>query len=156
LRNLDSLKKIFKNKVNYGFSDHTIGSVAAITSLKYGVKFIEKHFTLNKGAYGPDHKASMEPIELKNYIIEIKNSIKADGSSNWKMSNEEYKQLRTMRKGCYARYNLRKGDYLRDTDVIYLRPPNGISPKDVFLFFLNKRIKKDIKKGQPLKKNFFQ
>ena len=155
LKNLDSLREIFKNRVNYGFSDHTLGSVAAITSLKYGVKFIEKHFTLNKKSYGPDHNASMEPFELKNYINEIKNSIKADGSSMWKINNEEYKQMKTMRKGCYARYNLKKGDTLKSEDIIYLRPPNGISPKDIFLFLINKKINKDIKKGMSLDKKYF-
>ena len=81
------------------------------------MKFIEKHFTLNKEAYEYDHNASIEPFELKNYINEIKNSIKADGSSNWKINNEEYKQMKTMRKVA-VEYNW-KGDYLKGKDVIF-------------------------------------
>lgn len=155
LKNLVTLKKSFKNKINYGFSDHTLGSVAAISSLKYGVKFIEKHFTLNRRAYGPDHKASMNPKELKKYIRDINNSIKADGSSEWKMNKEEIKQKKTMRKGCYARYDLKKGSILKDKDIIYLRPPSELSPKELFLFYLNKKIKMDIKKGYAFEKNHF-
>ena len=92
LKSLKSLQEIFKNKITYGFSDHSIGSVAAITSLKFNVKFIEKHFTLNKNSNGPDHKASTDPKELKLFIQDINNSVKADGSNNWKISKQEIKQ----------------------------------------------------------------
>ena len=61
-----------------------------------------------------------------------------------------------MRKGCYARTDLKKGEVLKTNNVIYLRPPNSLSPKDLFLYCLNKKIKKDIKKGTPLKKEYFK
>jgi Sialic acid synthase len=155
LKSLKSLQEIFRNKIKYGFSDHSIGSVAAITSLKFDVKFIEKHFTLNKNSNGPDHKASTNPKELKSFIQDIKNSIKAEGSSNWKIGKQEIKQKKAMRKGCYARVNINRGEILDSSKVIYLRPPNSLSPKDLYLYCLNKKVKKNIKKGSPLKKEYF-
>ena len=155
LKSLKSLQEIFKNKITYGFSDHSIGSVAAITSLKFNVKFIEKHFTLNKNLKGPDHKASTDPKELKLFIQDINNSVKADGSNNWKISKQEIKQKKTMRKGCYARVNISKGEILNSSKVIYLRPPNSLSPKDLYLYCLDRKVKKNIKKGSPIKKEYF-
>jgi len=155
LKGLKSLQEIFKNKIIYGFSDHSIGSIAAITSLKFDVKYIEKHFTLDKNANGPDHKASTDPKELKIFIRDVNNSIKAEGSDTWKISKQEIKQRKAMRKGCYARTNIKKGEILNSSNVIYLRPPNSLSPKDLYLYCLNKKVKKDIKKGSPLKKEYF-
>lgn len=156
LKSLKSLQNVYKNKIIYGFSDHSEGSVAAITALKYNVKFIEKHFTLNKNSIGPDHKASSNPKEFKKFIQDINNSVKADGLDNWRLGKQEIKQKKTMRKGCYARTDLKKGEVLKTNNVIYLRPPNSLSPKDLFLYCLNKKIKKDIKKGTPLKKEYFK
>ena len=155
LKSLKSLQEIFRNKIKYGFSDHSIGSVAAITSLKFDVKFIEKHFTLNKNSNGPDHKASTNPKELKSFIQDIKNSIKAEGSSNWRIGKQEIKQKRAMRKGCYARVDINRGEILDSSKVVYLRPPNSLSPKDLYLYCLNKKVKKNIKKGSPLKREYF-
>ena len=156
LKSIKSLQKIFKNKVKYGFSDHSIGSIAAITSLKYNVKYIEKHFTLNKNANGPDHKASTDPKELKIFIKDINNSIKAEGSETWKISKKEINQKKAMRKGCYARTDINKGEILNSSKVIYLRPPNSLTPKDLYLYCLNKKVKKNIKKGSPLRKEYFK
>jgi len=155
LKSLKSLQDYFKDKIKYGFSDHSIGSVAAISSLKYNVSMIEKHFTLNKKGIGPDHKASMNPREFMNFVIDIRNSKLAEGEKKWVINSEELKQRKTMRKGCYARYNLKKGDKLDIKDVIFLRPPNKLSPKDLYIYCLNKKIKSDIKKGTALKKENF-
>jgi sialic acid synthase SpsE len=155
LRGLKSLQDIYKEKIFYGFSDHSEGSIAAVTALKYDIKFIEKHFTLNKNLNGPDHKASTNPKELKLFIQDINNSIKADGFNTWKLGKQEIKQKKTMRKGCYARTNIKKGEILKSNNIIYLRPPNTLSPKDLFLYCLNKKVKKNIKKGSSLKKEYF-
>ena len=155
LRNLTTLNKIYKNRIYYGFSDHTLGSIAAVTSLKYNVKFIEKHFTLSKSAKGPDHKASLNPIEFQNYVRDIKEALKVDGSKVWKITKNETLQKKAMRKGCYARRNLKKNTIIEDKDVMYLRPPNEITPKDLYLYYLNKRLNRNVKKGEPIKKSFF-
>ena len=155
LNSLKSLQEIFRNKITYGFSDHSIGSIAAITSLKFNVKFIEKHFTLNKNSNGPDHKASTNTKELKSFIQDINNSIRAEGTNTWKIGKQEIKQKKAMRKGCYARININKGEILDSSKVIYLRPPNSLSPKDLYLYCLNKKVKKNIKKGSPLKREYF-
>lgn len=155
LNGLNSLKKIFKDDIKYGFSDHTLGSIASITSLKYGVSFIEKHFTLNKNAVGPDHKASMNPIEFKNFINDIKDSLKAEGKKNWSLNEDEKKQKKAMRKGCYARTNLKKGQLIKQNDVIFLRPPNSLSPKIFYLHCVNKKIKKNLVEGESLKRKYF-
>ena len=60
-----------------------------------------------------------------------------------------------MRKGCYARVNINKGEILNSSKVIYLRPPNSLSPKDLYLYCLDKKVKKSIKKGLPIKKEYF-
>ena len=156
--NLKSLK-ILKNEfrdLNLGFSDHSVGSIAAITSLQYDVKIIEKHFTLNKNDLGPDHRASMEPKEFKTFISDIKNSILANGKEQWIVNKEEIIQRKTMRKGTYAIRDLKKGNKINLQDVVFLRPMNEITPNLFYKFFNGKVLKQNVPAGKNLKKKNFE
>ena len=155
LKSLNQLSKIYKN-ISFGFSDHTIGSIAAITSLQYNIKIIEKHFTLNQNDHGPDHKASMEPDDFKRYVTEIKDSIISNGSGIWKINKEEKLQRSAMRKGTYLNKDLKKGTKISIKDVNFLRPMNDITPNIFYFKIKGKKLKKNLSFGSSLKKNYFE
>ena len=83
------MKDILNQQV--GYSDHTLGNDVAIAAVAAGAKVIEKHFTLDKKMVGPDHKASIEPDELRKLVISIRNVEKAMGSYNKFVSASERK-----------------------------------------------------------------
>ena len=154
LKSIETLKNIFPG-LKVGFSDHCVGPEASILSLAYDVKIIEKHFTLNKNDWGPDHKASLEPEEFKEFIRNIRSAEKTLGSSKWGIQNEEIPQKNTMRKGTYLNQNVEKGDLITLEKVDFLRPLGSISPKDFFLKYSNKPIKSKLLQGQELSKEYF-
>ena len=140
----------------FGFSDHTEGFEASIASLGFGVSIIEKHLTLDKKAWGPDHKASLDPDEFETFVNYIKNAKKTLGSRVWEVQDEEVSQRKVMRKGTYANKDIKKGTLVTMDDVMFLRPKNGISPKDFFLRYKKKRINRDIKSGECLLSEYFK
>lgn len=155
LKSLNNLSKIYKN-ISFGFSDHTIGSIAAITSLQYNVKIIEKHFTLNQNDLGPDHRASMEPKDFKKYVIDIKNSVIANGSGHWTINKEEKIQMKAMRKGTYLNKDLKKGSKITHNDVVFLRPMNDITPNIFYSDIKGKKLNHNLLSGVSLKKKYFE
>lgn len=114
--------------VKSGFSDHTQGIEIAIAAAALGATIIEKHFTLNRSLPGPDHKASLEPHELKAMIKAIRNVEKALGSGIKEPSPSELKNLAAARKSIHLAANLPAGHILSETDLEMKRPGNGISP----------------------------
>lgn len=111
-----------------GYSDHTKGIEVAIAAVAYGAKIIEKHFTLDSTMEGPDHKASLEPDELKRMVSAIRNIEMAIGDGIKKPSNSELKNRDVARKSIVASRHIYKGELLSDGNVTTKRPGNGISP----------------------------
>jgi N,N'-diacetyllegionaminate synthase len=127
--NLNAMLTMRKEfSVAIGYSDHTLGIEVDIAAVAMGASCIEKHFTLDKTMGGPDHKASLEPEELKAMVEAIRNIEKALGSSEKKPSPSESVNIETVRKSIVASKDIQKGDLLTDKNITVKRPGNGISP----------------------------
>jgi N,N'-diacetyllegionaminate synthase len=121
-----TIKEAFKVKV--GYSDHTLGIEIPIAAVALGASVIEKHFTLDKNMEGPDHKASLEPHELKAMIDAIRNIEKALGNGIKKPSKSELKNKDIARKSIVAKREIKKGEIFTEDNITVKRPGNGISP----------------------------
>jgi len=114
--------------VAYGYSDHTLGIEVDIAAVAIGASCIEKHFTLDKTMEGPDHKASLEPDELKAMVKAIRNIEVALGSSIKKPSPSEKPNIEVARKSIVASQPIKKGEILSEENLAIKRPGNGINP----------------------------
>lgn len=126
LRAMQTLKQKFNQKI--GYSDHTLGIEVPIAAVALGAEIIEKHFTLDKSMIGPDHKASLNPIELKNMIDSIRNIETALGSANKFVTESELKNKNIARKSIVAKKNISQGEVFTEDNLAIKRPGNGISP----------------------------
>ena len=126
LRAMLTLKKKFG--VEVGYSDHTKGIEVPIAAVALGATVIEKHFTLDRTMNGPDHKASLEPNELKAMVNSIRNIENALGSAEKKPANSEIGNRAIARKSIVAKKNIKKGEILSAENLTTKRPGNGISP----------------------------
>jgi len=115
-------------KVKYGYSDHTLGIEVPIAAVAMGATVIEKHFTLDRTMDGPDHKASLEPLELKSMVTAIRNIEKALGDGIKRCSNSEKQNILIARKSVVAKVAIKKGEELNDKNLAIKRPGSGISP----------------------------
>ena len=112
-----------------GYSDHTLGIEVPIAAVALGATVIEKHFTLDKTLPGPDHKASLEPNELKAMVSAIRNIEKAIGGSGLKeVSKSEEKNKPIARKSILASTDIKKGNIFTPENLTVKRPGTGISP----------------------------
>ena len=114
--------------VKFGYSDHTLGIEVPIVAVALGASVIEKHFTLDKNMEGPDHKASLEPDELKAMVSTIRNIAKALGDGIKKPSKSELKNIQVARKSIVASHDIKIGEILDENNLAVKRPGNGISP----------------------------
>jgi len=114
--------------VRFGYSDHTLGIEVDIAAVAMGASVIEKHFTLDKTMEGPDHKASLEPEELKAMVKSIRNIELALGSSVKKPSPSEIPNISIARKSIVAVENVKKGEVLNENNLAIKRPGSGVSP----------------------------
>ena len=127
--NLNAMLTIQKEfDVDIGYSDHTLGIEVDIAAVAMGASCIEKHFTLDKAMDGPDHKASLEPEELKAMVDAIRNIEKALGSSEKRSSPSESVNIDVVRKSIFAKIAIKKGEVLSENNLSIKRPGNGISP----------------------------
>ena len=154
--NLNVLKT-FKKKItpNIAFSDHSLGYDAAVISTAIGAKFIEKHFTLSRNLKGPDHKASLNPKELKRYINKIRNCEKILGSYRKKPNDEELSTLKLVRKSIFAKKNISKGAKLTENNIELKRPIIGVGAEKYYNV-LGKRLKIHLGKNKPLLKSYLK
>ncbi len=111
-----------------GYSDHTLGIEVPIAAVALGACVIEKHFTLDKNMEGPDHKASLEPDELKQMVLAIRNIEKALGDGIKKPSSSEIKNIAIARKSIVASRNISKGELFSEENLTVKRPGTGLSP----------------------------
>ena len=114
--------------INFGYSDHTLGIEVDIAAVAMGASCIEKHFTLDCNMEGPDHKASLEPNQLKAMVIAIRNIELALGGSVKKPSKSEIKNMKIARKSIVAKTKIKKDDILNEKNLTVKRPGTGISP----------------------------
>ena len=127
--NLNAMKTIKKEfDVAVGYSDHTLGIEVDIAAVAMGASIVEKHFTIDKAKEGPDHKASLEPEELRAMVIAIRNVEKALGDGIKIPSGSEKPNIVVARKSILASQKIKKGDTLTEENIIVKRPGNGISP----------------------------
>jgi N,N'-diacetyllegionaminate synthase len=127
--NLKAMKTIADTLgVKVGYSDHTLGIEVPIAAVALGATVIEKHFTLDRNMEGPDHKASLEPTELKAMVKAIRNIEKALGSAEKKVTDSERKNISVARKSIVAAISIGKGEIFTEQNLTIKRPGNGISP----------------------------
>lgn len=127
LKAMEALRKEFG--VEVGYSDHTKGIEVPIAAVALGASIIEKHFTLDRNMEGPDHKASLEPYELKAMVSAIRNIEKAISGDGLKhISNSEQKNIAIARKSIVAARNIKEGELLTEDNLTVKRPGTGISP----------------------------
>ena len=111
-----------------GYSDHTLGIEVAIAAVALGASVIEKHFTLDRDLPGPDHKASLEPNELKSMVDAIRNIEKAMGNGIKRPSSSELKNMPIARKSLVAACIIQEGEVFTETNLTVKRPGTGLSP----------------------------
>lgn len=111
-----------------GYSDHTTGIEVPVAAVALGAQVIEKHFTLDKNMEGPDHKASLEPNELKAMVLAIRNIEQALGNGIKEMSASEKQNAPIARKSIVAACHIHKGEVFTTENITTKRPGNGISP----------------------------
>lgn len=128
--NLKAMWTIEKElNVPIGYSDHTLGIEVPIAAVAMGAKVIEKHFTLDRNMEGPDHKASLEPSELKSMIASIRNiEMALSGTGDKLTSNSEQTNKEIARKSIVASKKIAIGEALTEENITVKRPGNGISP----------------------------
>lgn len=126
LRAMQTLGERFN--VPYGYSDHSLGIVVPIAAAALGACVIEKHFTLDKDLEGPDHKASLDPRELKKMISSIRMVENSLGDGIKQPTPSEMKNRVAARKSIVAKVPIRKGTLLTADNLAVKRPGNGISP----------------------------
>jgi len=146
LKAILTLKEAFKLPV--GYSDHTLGIEIAIAAVSLGAKVIEKHFTLDRGLPGPDHKASLEPDELRAMVKAIRNVEKALGNGIKKPTQNEHEVMKVARRSLVAARDIRAGEIIKKSDILIKRPGTGIPPKFKEIF-IGMRPTRDIKKDNP-------
>jgi N-acetylneuraminate synthase len=129
-----------------GYSDHTMSITVPIMATTLGAVIIEKHFTLDRNLKGPDHKASLEPDELKKMVTEIRNVENALGNPQKKPTDSEKEIMKNVRKSIVAKIDILKGEIIKRELLEVKRPGTGINPDKI-----NKIIGK--KAGRNIKKN---
>lgn len=118
--------------VRVGYSDHTLGIEIPIAAVAMGAAVIEKHFTLDRDLPGPDHKASLEPDELKQMIISIRNvELALSGNGMKEPSKSEKPNIPIARKSIHLNEKLNAGTILSRKHLVMKRPGTGISPMDI-------------------------
>ena len=126
LRAMDSIKQAYG--VNVGYSDHSLGIEVPIAAVAMGAQVIEKHFTLDRDLPGPDHRASLEPKELKAMVKAIRNVEIALGSGIKTVTKSERNNRAIARKSLVASCPIAKGDIFDKSNLAVKRPGTGISP----------------------------
>lgn len=139
LRGMDTLAETFKLPV--GYSDHTTGIAIAIAAVARGAVIIEKHFTLDRSLPGPDHRASLEPEELKAMIHSIREVEVALGNGVKQPTVSELKNLSVARKSLVAKAEIKAGDIFTEKNLAAKRPGDGVSPIEYWNFLGRKALR---------------
>jgi len=134
--------------VPVGFSDHSIGSIAAVTAVALGAKIIEKHICLSREIKSPDSLFSAEPLEFKQMVKDIRNVEKAVGEVSYEISELE-RINKNFRKSIFIVKDIKSGEAFSKENIRVIRPGNGISPQ-FYQEIMGKKAVLDISSGMPL------
>lgn len=126
LQAMDTLRDTFD--LPTGLSDHSEGILSCLTAAARGACILEKHFTLDKKMHGPDHKASLEPNELKELVLSVRRITDILGSPEKKAADSEIKNLEIARRSLTTASEVRSGDVFNEKNLTSKRPGTGISP----------------------------
>jgi sialic acid synthase SpsE len=140
LRAMQSLHTAFG--VDVGYSDHTQGIEVAIAAVAMGASVIEKHFTLDRTLPGPDHQASLEPVELRAMVAAIRNIEAALGDGIKRLTPSEARNKPVARKSLAACREIKAGEVFTVENLTTKRPGSGISPMR-WDEFLGKKAQRD-------------
>jgi len=147
LRAMETMRTKFNLPV--GFSDHSKGIYAAVAAVALGAIIIEKHFTLDKNLPGPDHRASLEPRELKEMILAIREVEISLGIFKKIPMPSELKNREIVRKSLVAGRPIKKNEHFSMENLRCKRPGYGLSPMS-YWDIIGKSAKKNYKKDEPI------
>lgn len=147
LRKMLTIRQAFD--VVTGFSDHTVGTVAAVGAVTLGAHIIEKHFTLDKNLPGPDHWFSANPAELKDFVSNIRFIEIALGTALVQPTEKERKMREIARRSIVAAEDIPKGKIIQRNMVVFKRPGTGLPPKYVKAI-LERKTRSFIKKNEQI------
>jgi sialic acid synthase SpsE len=149
---IESFKKAFQVPVAY--SDHTVGNVSAIASIALGAVAVEKHFTLSRSLPGIDQDASIEPAELKELVLALRQCRTALGSNLKKCADDERDTAAALRRSLVAATDIREGDVLEADMVTFMRPGTGL-PTDALTYLLGRRFRVAVESKQLIRLEHF-
>ena len=149
LSNIYELKKF---GYNVGFSDHTVGEISSCLAVSCGANIIEKHITLDCEMEGPDHKASLECKNLKNFVKNLRDTKKIFLNKKKRyLTSGEKNTLTSAKKSIYFNKNLERNSFININDLKFSRPRlNGLSPSLVKKI-IGKNLKKNVIKNEMVK-----
>lgn len=133
--------------VRIGYSDHTKGIEVPIAAVALGATVIEKHFTLDCNMEGPDHKASLEPHELRQMVSSIRNIELSLGTGIKTVSKSESKNIAIARKSIVAAQNIKVGEVFTEKNLTVKRPGSGICPME-WEYIIGKIAKRDFEEDE--------
>ena len=132
--------------VPIGYSDHTDGLVVPLAAVSMGAKVLEKHFTLDCGMEGPDHKASLEPDQFAEMVRQVRQVETCFGDGIKAPRPSELSVRSLVRRSVTLKADMSANQKITESDVCLLRPGSGVLPKDIHKV-IGKRLKKDTKEG---------
>lgn len=146
LRTMQNMAETFQ--VPVGLSDHSMGSVGAVTAVALGAKIIEKHFCLSRSTKNPDSTFSMEPLEFKKMIQDIRAAEKAIGIVKYGPTEQEKENI-GFRRSIFCVQDIKKGDKFTEQNIRIIRPGYGLKPK-YYSEILGETARRDILRGTPI------
>lgn len=147
LKTMQNMQQIFQ--VPVGLSDHSMGSVGAITAVALGASIIEKHFCIDRSIANPDSSFSMDPAEFAQMVKDIRQAEKAIGRIKYGVTKQEESNI-VFRRSIFCVQDIKKGEKLTEENVRIIRPGYGLKPK-YYPQVLGQKALQDIKRGTPLR-----
>jgi len=147
LKAMETLRDTFK--LPAGLSDHSLGLTIPIAAVALGACVVEKHFTLDKNLPGPDHRASLEPDELKQMVTAIRDVERAMGDGIKRPTKDEEENKKVARRSIVARADIPKTAIITEEMLTTKRPGIGIEPK-YMNSIVGRKAKRNIKEGSIL------
>ena len=146
LKTIQHMSEVFNAPI--GLSDHSLGSIGAVTAVAMGACIIEKHFCLSREIENPDASFSMEPEEFKAMVNDIRTAEKAKGRVSYDVSASERESM-VFRRSIFAVKDIEKGEMFTEKNIRSIRPGYGIKPK-YFKDVINKYATRNIQRGTPI------
>lgn len=148
LKYIVALKR--KYKLNIGFSDHSTSLLAPVVAVSMGASVIEKHFTLDNGLKGPDHKMSLNPENYSKMISNINDVLLMLGAGKKPIMKREEIMKKKIRKSIYTNSEIKEGDILSADNTVLLRPQMGLTAAK-YEYFIGKKFRKNKNSYKPVR-----